>query len=218
LWYYLGSKNTYIDNGENTRGGTVFVSKMLLANTPKKSYELAKIISTDTRNLAILQTQKDIEMYAQSISTHDKNIYILLHRQMLRNFFVFGLFGDRDLKSGQLIRKRQFQIRTIRQYDKANARVMGDNFTLDLNRGILHQAHQEILLHAIVSLEQGIVQNTQRYHAKSQLVSVLYEGQAITMDRESFNTLLIQGMLQRVEGDYFRKILSSRNFILLKLN
>lgn len=220
LWYYLGSKNTYIDNGNNTDGGTLFVAKMLLASTPQKAYNLGKLIAHNRRDLKILKSDETMEKAANALSIANKNVYVLLHRNMLGTFPTLASFADRNIQSGKLDKKRTFAISAINQsYSKTNRWIKGKYFRINIDNGIVADGQNMTQLYGMIEIQNGKIKLSQTYNKQSRYVVVVYGKQALYMDRESFHTLLVQALvLHRIEDDLFSQVGQSRNLSILKLN
>jgi len=218
LWYYMGSKNTYIDNGANTQGGTLFVAKMLLSNSTQ-AYDLAKIIATQTRDLSILNNQHSITHYAKNIKIEKRNVYILLHRKMFEMFNVFSLFADRDIKSGKPTKRRKLNISKIVKYQAGGRYLVGENFTIDLLKGSIRNAHKSVKLYGRISLKNGHVVSTQIYNKEASNAIILNRNNVIYIDKESLHSLLIQSLLlNQVDQRYFERVTNSENLIILKVS
>lgn len=220
LWYYLGQNATYIDNGLNRGAGTLFMAKTLLSNSPKESYALSKVMSTDNKDIALFEN--DIEPIAKAISLKDKNVYLLLHRNMLLTFKAISQFSDTDIKSGELKGKRDLFISNLlRPYDKKSPLVYGDTFVFDLRTGQIRDKDGDTsrVYGALLTQNNKLVTG-QRYDKNAKHVLIIYNNQkAIYLDRGTFNTFLIQALLlERFDKNLFSNILSSPNMKILKLN
>jgi len=220
LWYYLGSKNTYIDNGQNTQGGTLFVSKMLLASNAQKAYNLAKLISTNTRDLKLLDDEKKLVSKANQISIVNKNIYIVLHRRMWRMFSIFSSFGDRDLQSGKMTKQRVFDLSWITKlYTESDPWIEGSGFQLNIKTGVMITREGKTKLHGVIALKGNSLKFAQTYNQQSNKVMVFKDNRAIYMDKESFDSLFVQALiLDRVISDQFTQVFKSQNLTVLKVN
>jgi dolichyl-diphosphooligosaccharide--protein glycosyltransferase/undecaprenyl-diphosphooligosaccharide--protein glycosyltransferase len=214
LWYYTGERNTYIDNGNNTRGGTVFVSKMLLSPA-QETYKLAKIISTKTKDLSILKSQASIDNKANSIK--NKDTYILLHKNMLNIFSTLTLFSDRDILTGNITQKQTFVSSFLQ--DKNQNYIKTDKFKIDIKKGIIIDLNNNIgKLYGIINLEDNKRLDYKRYYDNSKFLIIIAEKRIFYMDIETFNSFLIQSiLLDRTNSQLFKDVSNSSDIKILKL-
>ena len=213
LWYYTGYKNTYIDNGLNTQGGTVFVSKILFS-LPKEAYDLSKIVSTDTRDLSILKSQESINKKVNSIKKR-KDIYILLHKNMINMILTLLEFSNRDILTGDIQEKSRFLPSSLQSRDKNYIKT--DKFKIDIKKGIIIDSYNNsVILSRIVDVEDRNIQN---YHNKSKVLIVISNKKVFFMDITIFNSFLIQSLiLNRVDSKYFEGVSDSSYMKILKLH
>ncbi|KIM10729.1 MAG: hypothetical protein KU38_07075 [Sulfurovum sp. FS08-3] len=217
LWYYVGSQNTYIDNGANQAGGTVFVAKMLFA-TPQIAYDIAKLIATRTQDLRLLENEHTIHEGAKTIALGKHNVYIMLHRNMLRTFNTLATFADRDLANGTMSRQRAFGIAPITHYDRDSFGVGGENFNLDIAKGILTQGATSLRLHSIITFQNNQILSSKLFGPNSRHSVILHNKHLISIDNDSLNTLFIQTLiLNRTLGEYFGLLFETSNLKIFNL-
>ncbi len=216
LWYYMGNRNTYIDNGLNNQGGTIFVSKMLLS-TPKEAYKLAKIISTHTRDLSILQSQQSIDKKSNSINPPN-NIYIMLHKNMLNTIKTISKFGDRDLKSGKLINKRLVEsLSNI--IKKRGDKLYTTNFIIDTAKGVIRdRRNNSAKLNHIIVVKNSKIEFSKSYNLNSNINILVVDKKALYIDNKTLNTLFINYLFLNKVDKSFQKVIKSKRIEILKLN
>ncbi len=216
LWYYTGNRNTYIDNGLNTFGGTVFVSKMLLS-PPQEAYKLAKIISTNTRDLSILKSQESIDNKFNSI-TESKYIYIMLHKNMLGTIKSIAKFGDRDLASGKLLKSRMVEsLSNIIKRSQGKLYTM--NFIIDTNIGlIIDKKSNKAKLNQIIVIKNKKIISSKTYDINKKRNIIIVDNRVIYLDNKTVDGLLIDKLLLNKTDKYFKEVKQSKNIRILKLN
>lgn len=215
LWYYVGSQNTYIDNGANQSGGTVFVAKMLFA-TPQIAYDIAKLIATRTQDLRLLKNEHTIHEGAKTIALDKRNVYIMLHRNMLRTFNTLATFADRDFINGTMNSSRTFGIAPITHKD--STAILGANFSLDTDKGILTQGATSLRLHSIITFQNNQILSSKLFDPNSRHSVIVHNKHLISIDNDSLNTLFIQTLvLNRALSEHFRLLFETSNFKIFNL-
>ncbi|SHO81362.1 Oligosaccharyltransferase PglB [hydrothermal vent metagenome] len=215
LWYYTGNRNTYIDNGLNTHGGTLFVSKMLLS-PPKEAYKLAKIISTNNRELYILKSQESIDKMANKIDK-TRDTYIMLHRNMLSTLKSIAKFADRDLTTGKLIQNRTFALLSnIIKKDKN--RLYTTNFIINIDKGIIRRDKKSGRLNQIIVIKNKKIEFSKIYDSNSDKNIIIVDNRAIYIDNKTLNSLFVSKFLLNKRGKYFKEVIELKNIKILKLN
>jgi len=214
LWYYTGQKNTYIDNGANTKGGTIFVSKMLLSPS-QESYKLAKIISTNTKDLSVLKSQDSISQKANSIK--NKDTYIMLHKNMINILLTLSQFSDRDILTGDIKQQRIFNKSHLK--DKNQDYIITNNFKIDIKKGLIIDSYNNIAkLYGVINLKNGKILNSKKYYDKSKVLIILSNNRVFYMNLNTLDSFLIQSMLlNREDTQLFTNIANSSNIKILKL-
>ena len=216
LWYYTGNRNTYIDNGLNNQGGTIFVSKMLLS-IPKEASKLAKIISTDIRDLSILENQNSIDKKAKSIQP-TKDIYIMLHKNMLRSIKTISKFGDRDIKSGKLNIHRTIESLSY-IIKKRYGKYYTTNFIINTKTGTIKDKKSNMAkLNQIIVIQKGKIRFSKVYNIKSDINVIIADRKAIYIDNKTLKTLFITSLLLNKNSKYFQKVIETKKIKVLKLN
>ncbi|MEA3521907.1 MAG: STT3 domain-containing protein [Campylobacterota bacterium] len=231
LWYYTGRNNTLVDNGRHG-ADTHLIAKILLskdnvfiANT------LAYFANKQEGNSPILPRlihKEDIQKRFNTLQTEthkrkkDRDIYILLHRDMLLTFATFENFAHIDINNGnKTADNSQFYISTLlRPYSKKERIIKGDTFNFDLANGMI-KGHDgaSTQIQGVIIVDKGKITAAKRYNPRSPMSLIIYnKTKAIYLDHKALNSFLIKALLfDQYDTARFEKVTETSTFKILKL-
>ncbi|MBN2896228.1 MAG: glycosyltransferase family 39 protein [Campylobacterales bacterium] len=232
LWYYTGRNNTLIDNGRHGPD-THLAARVLLASNDTFAANALRYFAEQQRGggeilrpLAaredIAQRFEDLELLRPVEVNATRDVYLLLHRDMLLTFKTLEEFASIDIKSGaRKAASMQLYISDLRRpYDKHEPMLRGDTFDFDLRSGVIrgHDGAQTRIAGVMVIQEGGVVA-AQRYDASSSMHLLIYEGKkAIYLDQQAMQTLLVRALLLgQYDRSRFEKVAQTPRMLLLRL-
>lgn len=231
LWYYTGRNNTLIDNGLHG-SDTFLIGNMLLSSNPAFVANSAKF-ATKMRHLGhnqvipVIAKQGDVFETFKTFSQPQTHItapgdaYILLHRDMLAVLPTIASIADRDPRSGEATRRRQFYISDLREpFTAHNPVIYGDTFKLDLRNGVITGTDgASARINTVVVSENGQLKAARSYDPRSAMFMIIYnKTKALYMDGSVFNSFLIQSLLlDRYDHSRFEKVADTGMMKILKV-
>ncbi|RLA70217.1 MAG: hypothetical protein DRG24_07205, partial [Epsilonproteobacteria bacterium] len=231
LWYYTGRNNTLIDNGRHG-ADTYLVSKLLLSSSDTFAANALSYFGTAQKgnseilsNLAphenLPQLFKELEHQSVTAPTN-RNIYIMLHRDMLLTFKTLENFAHINLVSGQKNRENsQLYISDLLEvYSKKIPIIKGDTFNFDLRDGmIMGHDGAKIQVNSVIISENGKTVANRRYNPRSSMSLIIYnKTKAIYLDNMAINTFLIKALLfDLYDKERFEKVMQTENFKIFKV-
>lgn len=232
LWYYTGRNNTLVDNGRHGPD-TYLAAKVLLARNDTFAANALRYFAEQQRGggeilrpLAarenIAQRFDDLELLRSVEVNATRDVYLLLHRDMLLTFKTLEEFASIDIRSGvQKPGSMQLYISDLRRpYDKHEPMLRGDTFDFDLRSGVIrgHDGAQTRIAGVMVIQDGGVVA-AQRYDAHSPMHLLIYEDtKAIYLDHEAMQTLLVRALLLgQYDRSRFEKVAQTSKMLLLRL-
>lgn len=220
IWYYTGRNITLVDNGLN-HSDTFYVGNMLLsANTAfvahsadyarkVKNSGVKEVIPYIARHGDVFETFKTLSKPTASFEAPGHS-YILLHRDMLAVLPTIAATADRDPRSGNPTRQRQFYLSELQKpYDGKDPILHGDTFTLDLRNGVITGSDgASTRISGVAVSENGKLKAAQRYDKRSAMFLIIYnKTKALYMDSSVFNSFLIQALVLGIyDKRYFEPV------------
>jgi hypothetical protein len=188
----------------------------MLFATPQIAYDIAKLIATRTQDLRLLKNEHTIHEGVKTIALDKRNVYIMLHRNMLRTFNTLATFADRDFINGTMSSSRTFGIAPITRKD--STAILGANFSLDTDKGILTQGATSLRLHSIITFQNNQILSSKLFDPNSRHSVIVHNKHLISIDNDSLNTLFIQTLvLNRALSEHFRLLFETSNFKIFNL-
>ncbi len=231
LWYYTGRNNTLIDNGRHG-ADTYLISNLLL---DKKDSFVANALGyfTDKQKanspiIPALINSEDIKKRMKSLHVKEyrkkskRDVYILLHRNMLLTFKTLEDFAHVDIYTGRKTQENsQLYISDLlRPYSKKVPMVYGDTFTFDLRDGMIKGDNgAKTQIQGVIIVDNNRVTAAKRYNPSSPMNLIIYnKTKAIYLDNTAVNTFLIKALLfDSYDKKRFEKVAQSDTFKIFKL-
>ncbi len=220
IWYYTGKNITLVDNGLN-HSDTFYVGNMLLSSNPTfvahsaayarkiRNSGVKEVIPYIARHGDVFEQFKLLSNPQNSVEAPG-NSYILLHRDMLAVLPTIAATADRDPRSGNPTRHRQFYLSELQKpYDGKDPILHGDTFTLDLRSGIITGSNgASSRVSGVAVSENGKLTAAQRFDANAPMYLIIYNRtKALYMDKSVFNSFLIQALVLGVYNKtYFEPV------------
>jgi undecaprenyl-diphosphooligosaccharide--protein glycosyltransferase len=231
LWYYTNHRNTLVDNGRHGPD-TYLASNLLLAKDDAfVANAMHYFAAKQKARYPILQNlakEEDITARFENLKSHapmlelNRDIFILLHRDMLLTYKTIEDFANINLQNGQkTTESAQIYISNLLQpYSKKVPVVKGDTFNFDLRNGMIvgHDGAQTQVQGVIIS-ENGKVVAAKRYNPRSPMNLIIYnKTKAIYLDNKALNTFLVKALLfDQFNKNRFEKVAETEAFKILKL-
>jgi asparagine N-glycosylation enzyme membrane subunit Stt3 len=231
LWYYTGRNNTLIDNGRHG-ADTYLVSNLLLSKDDNfVANALAYFTDKQKSNTPILSSliqKEDIQKRFGILKKQnydkkaERDVYLLLHRNMLLTFKTLEDFAYIDIKTGKKSEENsQLYISDLlRPYSKKVPIVYGDTFDFDLRDGMI-KGHDGATaqVQGVIIVDSGKVTAAKRYNPRSFMTLIIYnKTKAIYLDNKALNTFLIKALLfDQYDKKRFEKVTETGSFKILKL-
>jgi dolichyl-diphosphooligosaccharide--protein glycosyltransferase/undecaprenyl-diphosphooligosaccharide--protein glycosyltransferase len=231
LWYYTERDNTLIDNGLHD-ADTYLVAKLLLAKSDKFVANALRYFGenpyNDTQVLARFAKKENLQERFKMLenTTLDKkktrDIYFMIHRDMLLTFNMFEQIANIDLKTGKNEGNySQLYISDLlKPYSKRDPIVHGDTFNFDLRNGVIKGADgAQMQIHGVIISENSKLVAAKAYNRKSNMNLVIYNRvKAIYLDNRALNTFLVKALLlDRYDKNLFEKVIETPSFKIFKL-
>ena len=231
MWYYTGRNNTLLDNGRHG-ADTYLVSKLLLSKSDKFVANSLRYFGDKQRGnseiLPYLIKSEDIEKtfeklkYETPKKQKNRDIYFMLHRDMLLTFKTLEDFADIDINTGQKTapNAQLFISDLLRPYSKKEPIVHGDTFDFDLRNGMI-RGHDGATtqIQGVIIVEDFKVVAAKRYNPRSAMNLIIYnKTKAIYLENRAINTFLIKALLfDQYDKTRFEKVAQTETFKILKL-
>ncbi len=231
LWYYTGHRNTLVDNGRHG-ADTYLVANLLLSKSDAFVANAMHYFGAKQQDgqqiLPHLAKEENLQARFDALRQGsinlplERDIYIMLHRDMLLTFQTLEDFAHIDLSSGQMQREHaQIYISDLlRPYTKKVSIINGDTFDFDLRNGMI-KGHDGATtqVHGVIIAENGNVVAAKPYNARSSMNLIIYnKTKAIYLDNNALNTFLVKALLlDRYDQNRFEKVAETEAFKILKL-
>jgi dolichyl-diphosphooligosaccharide--protein glycosyltransferase/undecaprenyl-diphosphooligosaccharide--protein glycosyltransferase len=235
LWYYLNRNNTLIDNGKHQQDNFI-VSKILLSSN-----------QTFSRNSSIFFIEKYIEgrekgffrvmdyfvknypiEYLDKLKKPDfklpkskRDIYILLHKNMISTLATIESDSNIDLKTGKSYGSSYMDMGYLnKKFDSSQKELETfDGFKIDIEKGVIKDKQNSTNFRKIVVFEDGKIEFEKSYITSKREYLLIYQGKVLFMKPKLYNSFLIQALLfGNYNRDYFTEISKTDNFLILKIN
>ncbi len=231
LWYYTGRNNTLIDNGRHG-ADTYLVANLLLSKEKDFTANALEYFGAKQRGNSsilpdlihkedIVKRFEDLKKSRAKVSSK-RNIYFMLHRNMLLTFKTLEDFAYNDLKTGKKTQENsQLYISSLlRPYSKKTPMLYGDTFDFDLRNGMI-KSHDgaSTQIQGVIIVEKNKVVAAKRYNPRSPMTLIIYnKTKAIYLDYRALNSFLIKALLfDQYDKNRFTKVAESDTFKILKL-
>ncbi len=231
IWYYSGRNNTLIDNGRHG-ADTYLISNLLLSKSDNFVANSMGYFSdqqkSNTPILPKLIHKEDIQKRFKNLYTKNytkkskRDVYILLHRNMLLTFKTLEDFAYIDINTGEKIKNNaQLYISDLlRPYSKKSPIIYGDTFNFDLRNGMI-KGHDgaSTKIQGVIIVNDGKVRAAKRYNPRSPMTLIIYnKTKAIYLDNNALNTFLVKVLLlNQYDKNRFEKVAQTDSFKILKL-
>ncbi len=235
LWYCTGRNNTLIDNGLHG-ADTYLVANELMSLNQHFVANAAKFTAKENLKgirhgrkevLPHVLKERDVFDIFRSLSKKDtavknsRNVYFMLHRDMLMTLPTFAEIADRDPKSGQMLRKREFYLSSLQKpFDPKTPLVYGDTFTFDIRNGkITGSDGASARINTIGISEKGRLIAGKNYNRRSPMYLIIYNGtKALYMDGSVYGSFLIQALvLDNYDHSLFEKVADTGKMKIFKV-
>jgi len=231
LWYYTGRNNTLVDNGRHG-ADTYLVAKLLLSKEKdfvpnalqyfgNKRQGNASILPSLIHKENIIERFNDLKKNRPKKAS-SRNIYFMLHRDMLLTFRTLEDFAYNDLETGKKTQENSqlYISNLLRPYSKKEPIVKGDTFDFDLRNGMI-KGHDgaSTQLQGVLIVEHGKILAAKHYNPRSSMTLIIYnKTKAIYLDHIALNSFLIKALLfDPYDKTRFTKVAESETFKILKL-
>jgi len=224
LWYYTGRNNTLIDNGRHgadtylVANELISLNRQFVANAAKFTAEqnLKGIKQGYNEVLPYVLKEHSIFELFRSLSKKEtvikssRNVYFMLHRDMLMTLPTFAEIADRDPKNSRMLRKREFYLSSLQKpFDPKTPIVYGDTFTFDMRNGKITGSNgASAQINSIGISEHGRLIADRNYNRHSPMHLIIYDRlKALYMDRAVYGSFLIQALvLDNYDHNLFEKV------------
>jgi len=231
LWYYTGRNNTLIDNGRHG-ADTYLVAKLLVSNDDAFVANALRYFSDQQQGkrsiLPLLAEKEDLKKRFEDLKVHaskkqkKRDVYFLLHRDMLLTFKTLEDFAHIDIKTGaNTSENSQLYISDLlRPYSKKIPIVKGDTFDFDLRNGMI-RGHDgaKTQVQGVIIVNDAKVTAAKRYNPKAAMNLIIYNNtKAIYLDNKALKTFLIKALLlDQYNKNRFVKVAQTDSFKIFKL-
>lgn len=232
LWYYTGRNNTLVDNGRHGPDTHLAAKVLLAGNDTFAANALRYFSETQVGNGEILrplaqkediaQRMEDLELLRPIDLNATRDVYVLLHRDMLLTFKTIEEFASINIRSGANASDNMqlYLSDLLRPYDQHEPLVRGDTFDFDLRSGVIrgHDGVQTRIAGVMV-VENGAITAAQRYEAGSDMHLILYNRtKVIYLDSRALNSFLVRALLlNQFDHSRFETVVQTERMKLLKL-
>lgn len=231
LWYYTGRNNTLVDNGRHG-ADTYLVAKLLVSNDDAFVANALRYFSDQQQGkrsiLPLLAEKEDLKKRFEDLKVHaskkqkKRDVYFLLHRDMLLTFKTLEDFAHIDIKTGaNTSENSQLYISDLlRPYSKKIPIVKGDTFDFDLRNGMI-RGHDGATtqVQGVIIVNDAKVTAAKRYNPKAAMNLIIYNNtKAIYLDNKALKTFLIKALLlDQYNKNRFVKVAQTDSFKIFKL-
>jgi len=231
MWYYTGRNNTLIDNGRHG-ADTYLVSKLLLSkNDTFIANSLEYFADKQRGNSEILPSlikSEDIKKTFETLKVNrpkrkkDRDIYFMLHRDMLLTFNTIEDFANIDINTAHKIRENSqlFISDLLRPYSKREPVVHGDTFDFDLRSGVIKGTDgASTQIRGVIIVDNFKVTAAKPYNPRSAMNLIIYnKTKAIYLENSAMNTFLIKALLlDQYSRERFEKVVQTDTFKIFKI-
>lgn len=232
LWYHSRLK-TLIDNGKHFEDNYI-ISKILFSNNQTfvanaskyfieryakaRTYSIVRYESKDSKRFFNLLQNLESKDFKLPPKTRD--IYLYLEDRMLQKMEAILLFSNLKLKSKELAKNHALFVSKI---DKTTTKeVFAKDTTLTTTDGIcnIKAGEMQVPIKNLYILEKDDSKIKHlKYSREFGYDAIVYRYKYLmVMDRELFNSFLIQALIfKRFDSDYFKLVKSDKKSLILKL-
>ena len=233
LWYYSGV-NTLIDNGKHAEDNFI-VSKILLDNSNSfvrnaSSFFIDKYIEglekSEPKVMKYFLKNYSID-YLEKLKKEDfkladnkREIYILLHKNMLLTYNSIEMFSNFNLKTGKKYNSNMLMREYLKkEYNKKDTLLGTRSFSIDITNGlILSNKDKHLKIKKLIIMQDSKVKLDKNYSSLNNIYAIINNKRVFVMNKKLYNSFLVQSLfLNNYNSDYFEKIERTKNFLLLKI-
>jgi dolichyl-diphosphooligosaccharide--protein glycosyltransferase/undecaprenyl-diphosphooligosaccharide--protein glycosyltransferase len=231
LWYYTGRNNTLVDNGRHG-ADTYLVANLLLSEDDAFVANALRYFADQQQGnrsiLPLLAESEDLKKRFEDLKVHatpkqkERDIYFLVHRDMLLTFKTIEDFAHIDIETGNKTSENSqlFISDLLRPYSKKVPIVKGDTFDFDLRNGMI-SGHDGVSaqVQGVIIVDDDTVTAAKRYNPRAPMNLIIYNTtKAIYLDNTALNTFLIKALLfDQYNKNRFEKVTQTDSFKIFKL-
>ncbi len=231
LWYYTGRNNTLVDNGRHG-ADTYLVANLLLSREKDFVPNALQYFGDKRRGIysilpRLIHKENIIERFNdlkknRPEKASKRDIYFMLHRDMLLTFKTLEDFAYNDLETGEKIQgnSQLYISNLLHPYSKKEPIIKGDTFDFDLRNGMIKDNDgKSMQIQGVIIVENNKVIAAKRYNPRSPMTLIIYnKTKAIYLDHIALNSFLIKALLfDQYDKTRFIKVAESATFKILKL-
>jgi mannose-6-phosphate isomerase-like protein (cupin superfamily) len=153
---------------------------------------------------------------------NDRDIYLLVHRNMLLTYNAIEVYSNFNIKTG-----RSYPSNMLRQgylnedYDKSEKILETKEFTIDLEKGVIssnNNINSNYKIKRITILEDSKIKLEKSYISADEIYVIVDGRRVFIMKQKLYNSFLVQSLLfNNYNRDYFTEVARTKNFLLLKI-